>query len=203
MNSQENYFRSPELMNVGDTALLVVDVQEKLISQIAGRARMEWNIGRLIDAARILSIPYLVTEQYPKGLGPTTEFLRKKIESDAAVFEKTAFSCCGSESFRKQLAQIAPAKILVTGIESHVCVQQTVLDLLSDGYRVLVAVDAIGARNAVDHRLAARRIETEGAVMTSTEAAIFEWCEDSQRTEFKQLQKLVLDPGPDSKEPIG
>lgn len=197
MDSQDNYFRSPELMNQADTVLLIVDVQEKLLPLVPGGARLEWNVGRLIDASRILGIPYLLTEQYPQGLGPTTELLLKKVESESPVFEKTSFSCCGSEPFRQQLAQLKPANVFVTGMESHVCVQQTVLDLLSDGYRVLVGVDAVGARNAADHRLAIRRMETEGAVMTSTEAAIFEWCETSKRKEFKQIQKLVLDPGPE------
>jgi len=197
MDSHDNYFRSPELMKVEDTVLLVVDVQEKLLPQISGRDRLVWNVGRLVDACRILGIRYLLTEQYPQGLGPTTELLRKKVESDAPIFEKTSFSCCGSDAFREQLAKLKPAKVLVTGMESHVCILQTVLDLLADGYRVLAAVDAIGARNAADHRLAIRRMETEGAVMTSTEASIFEWCETSKRKEFKQLQQLVVDSRPE------
>ncbi len=137
--------RSPELMSRHDTALLVVDVQTKLLHAMSPPPTLVWNIGRLIDGARILGIPVEATEQYPKGLGATTRVLAQRLGEIPA---KLMFSCreCGQlfEHWRDQ----GIYKILVVGIETHVCVQQTVLDLLAAGFQVYVAVDAVGSRYA-------------------------------------------------------
>ena len=142
--------RSPELMSRGDSALLVVDVQGKLVSLIDGYQRIVWNIRRLIDGAGVLGVPVAATEQYPKGLGPTTPELTAAPAPALATFgpvrSKMAFSCgeCGEifDRFRSG----GRSKILVAGIEAHVCVQQTVFDLLADGFRVYLAADAVGSR---------------------------------------------------------
>ena len=134
---------SPDLMSPADTGLLVVDVQDKLIRLVPGHQRIVWNIGRLIDGSQLFKLPILATEQYPKGLGRMVGELAAKLGSIAA---KTTFSCTGCGEIAAALGQAAPAKWLVAGIETHVCVQQTVLDLLSSGFRVYVAVDAVGWR---------------------------------------------------------
>ena len=185
--------RSPELMSRDDSALLVVDMQEKLLQLIPGQKRIIFNCRRLIDGAKILGIPVAATEQYPQGLGSTTSELASRLSDIPA---KLAFSCgeCGPifEAWQQQ----GIFKILVCGIEAHVCVQQTVMDLLGEAYRVFVAVDAVGARHAIDHETAIRRMDSAGATLTTTEAALFEWCEAAGTPEFKQISALVKESPP-------
>jgi nicotinamidase-related amidase len=185
--------RSPELMCRDDTALLVVDVQEKLIGLVPGHRRIVWNIRRLLNAAHVLGVPVAGTEQYPQGLGPTVRELADKMGDRPA---KVAFSCaaCGEIFQRWQESRIT--RVLVAGIESHVCIQQTVLDLLAAGYRVYVAVDAIGARHAIDHETALRRMEASGAILTTTESAMFEWCQEAGTPQFKEISRLVRESPP-------
>jgi nicotinamidase-related amidase len=186
--------RSPELMSRSDTALLIVDMQEKLLKLMAGHERVIWNNRRLIDGAKLLGLPVAATEQYPQGLGPTTPELAERL---GAMPAKLMFSCRECQSVFADFQQRGIGKILVAGIEAHVCVQQTVLDLLADGFRVYLAVDAIGARHEVDYTTALRRMESSGATLTTTEAALFEWCEIAGTPEFKQISALVreLPPG--------
>ena len=134
--------RSPELMNREDTALLVVDVQEKLLPLIPGSPRLVWNIRRLLDGAAALGVRTLATEQYPQGLGPTTAELAQRL---ANIPAKLAFSCAECGELFAGLADQGVWKILVCGIETHVCVSQTVHDLLGEGFRVYVAADAVAA----------------------------------------------------------
>jgi nicotinamidase-related amidase len=196
MNEISQYFRSHELMSRGDTALVVIDVQEKLIPLVPGFERIVWNIGRLIDGCKLLGVPVLGTEQYPKGLGGTVKEL---VERTGPLASKLNFSCCGCEEFWEQLAKLDVPKVLLCGIEAHVCVQQTAIDLLSAGYRVFLAVDAIGARFEIDYQTALRRMDSSGATLTTTEAALFELCEVSGSPEFKQLSALVKQNFPSAK----
>src|SRR5436189_2886812 len=147
--------RSPELMNRDDTALLVIDVQGRLVTLIPGHELLVWNIGRLIDGAKILGLPVLATEQYPKGLGPTAPELAGKLGTIPA---KIAFSCGECGEMFEDLGQKGIDRILLCGIEAHVCVQQTAHDLLAAGFRVYLAVDAIGARGEIDYETALRRM---------------------------------------------
>ena len=195
MDEQNALPRSPELMSRGDTALLVVDVQEKLLPAIADSPRIIWNARRLIDAAGILGLPVLATEQYPKGLGPTAGELAERLT--AAVPSKLTFSAGGYPGLFDEIQQRGIHKILVCGIEAHVCVQQTVLDLLADGRRVYVAVDAVGSRFEVDYRTAIGRMDSAGATLTTTEAAMFEWCEVAGTPEFKRISRLAVEKAPE------
>jgi nicotinamidase-related amidase len=171
--------RSPELMCCNDTALLVVDVQEKLIGLVPGHRRIVWNIRRLLNAAHVLGVP-------------VRELADKMGDRPA----KVAFSCaaCGEIFQRWQESRIT--RVLIAGIESHVCIQQTVLDLLAAGYRVYVAVDAIGARHAIDHETALRRMEASGAILTTTESAMFEWCQEAGTPQFREISRLVRESPP-------
>jgi nicotinamidase-related amidase len=186
--------RSPDLMNAADTALLVVDVQEKLIGRIPHHRRLIWNIDRLLDGANILGLPCFATEQYPQGLGATIAPLAAKLGEIPA---KLAFSCAGCAGPWAEWEARGITRILVTGIEAHVCVQQTVFDLMAAGFRVYLAVDAIGSRFEVDREIAMRRMESSGAALTTTEAALFEWCQRAGTPEFKQISQLVkqVEPG--------
>jgi nicotinamidase-related amidase len=180
-------------MSRHDTALLVVDVQEKLLPLIPGRERLTWNIRRLIDGAKILGLSVLATEQYPQGLGPTIAELRSRLTDVPA---KTMFSCRECGALWEPLRASGVYKLLICGIETHVCIQQTVIDLLGEGFRVYIAADAVGARGALDHEIALRRMDSVGAVLTTTEAALFEWCEVAGTPEFKQISALMRETPP-------
>jgi len=188
MNENDSLPRSPELMSAGDTALLIVDVQEKLLPAIAGGRRVAFNVRRLIDGAGILGLTVAASEQSPQGLGPTIGELARRLGS---IPSRETFSCGGCGEVFEELEGRGVQKILVCGIEAHVCVQQTVLDLLAHGWRVYVAVDAIGSRFEIDYRTALNRMDSSGAVLTTTEAALFEWCETAGRPEFQEISRLV------------
>jgi nicotinamidase-related amidase len=175
-------------MSRDDSALLVVDVQEKLIAAIPNAARIVWNIRRLIDGAKILGLPVVASEQYPRGLGPTVATLAQRLDR---IPEKLTFSCAGVPELVRDFRDAGRHKILVVGIEAHVCVQQTALDLLAAGFRVYIAADAIGSRHELDCQIALRRLDSSGVTLTTAEAALFEWCERAGTSEFKQISTLV------------
>ncbi|MCI0360800.1 MAG: isochorismatase family protein [Planctomycetaceae bacterium] len=193
MTTTKSLSRSPELMNRDDTALLVVDVQAKLLPLIPGSGRMVWNIRRLIDGAKILGLPVAATEQYPQGLGPTAAELAAKL---GTIPGKLAFSCGECGELFADWQQRGIWKVLVCGIETHVCVGQTVHDLLGEGFRVYVAADAVAARGSIDHEFGLRRMDSSGATLTTTEAALFEWCERAGSPEFKQISQLIREAAP-------
>ena len=193
MNEHAGLPRSPELMSRGDTALLVIDVQERLIPAIADAGRVVWNVRRLIDAAKIFGLPVAGTEQYPKGLGATTAELAERL---GPLPSKLTFSAGGCPGVFEHLRSLGLHKILVCGIEAHVCVAQTAFDLLADGWRVYVAVDAVGSRFEIDYRTALARMDSAGATLTTVEAAMFEWCEAAGTPEFKEISRLAREQGP-------
>ena len=180
-------------MSRDDTTLLVVDVQEKIIRLLPDHPGIIWNIRRLLSAAATLNVTVLATEQYPKGLGGTVADLAEDLK---AVDEKLTFSCAGCDRMVERLQAAATTKVLVVGIETHVCVQQTVLDLLADGLNVYVAADAVGARREIDHMTALRRMDSAGATLTTAEAAMFEWCQIAGTPEFKRISALVRQSPP-------
>jgi nicotinamidase-related amidase len=175
-------------MSTADTGLLVIDVQDKLMAMIPGADRVIGNIGFLIDAARLLEMPVQATEQYPKGLGPTVAELARRLPERP---DKTAFSSCAVPAVLANFARAARPRILLAGIEAHVCVLQTALDLLAHNLQVFVAADAVASRYAVDQELALRRLEHEGAVVTTSEAAVFEWVGGADHPRFKDISRLV------------
>lgn len=195
MSEQLPFPRSPDLMSPGDTGLLVVDVQGKLIELIPAHRRIVWNIRRLLDGARLLGVSAAGTEQYPQGLGPTVPELARRLDKIPA---KLSFSCGGCPEIFADWDSRGIFKVLVVGIEAHVCVQQTVYDLMSSGRRVYLAVDAVGSRQEIDCQTALRRMESAGATLTTTEAALFEWCAVAGTPQFKELSKLVRETIPET-----
>lgn len=180
--------RSPELMSRNDTGLLVIDIQTKLMDKMADRDGVVANVARLIEGAKILGMAVQATEQYPKGIGPTVPELAERLPARP---EKLTFSCCGLPEVAEQFRSRGVQKVLLAGIETHVCVQQTALDLLAQGFRVYVAADAVASRKDLDRELSLRRMDRAGAVLTTTEAALFEWTERAGTPEFKQISRLV------------
>ncbi len=178
----------PTQMSATDTGLLVIDVQEKLVPLIAGREELVRNIAFLIDAARLLGLPVQATEQYPKGLGPTVPALAERLPNRP---DKVAFSCCAIPAVPDGFHRAARTRVLLAGIETHVCVQNTALDLLAAGFRVYLPVDAVSSRYAIDHEIALQRLENAGAILTTAEAAVFEWTSSAKHPQFKQISALV------------
>jgi nicotinamidase-related amidase len=178
----------PTRMAPADTALLVIDVQERLMTKIPGAQALTRNIAFLIDAARLLGLPVLATEQYPKGLGATVPELASRLPERP---DKLAFSCCALASVPESLHRQARPKVLLAGIEAHVCVLQTALDLLALDFRVYLPADAVASRYAIDQEMALRRLEQAGAIVTTSETAVFEWVGSSSHPQFKAISALV------------
>lgn len=171
------------------TALVVVDVQEAFRSY-AAFAAVAGACAKLLEAARILDLPAIVSEQYPKGLGRSAPELGLRGER---LIEKTVFSAARAEGFdRSGIGQHGRKQALVCGIETHVCVSQTVHDLLGSGVEVHVPADAVGSRHTLDYERGLQRLERAGAVVTTVEAALFELLERAGTPEFKTVQKLIL-----------
>jgi nicotinamidase-related amidase len=179
---------TPDRLSPADTALLVIDVQEKLIPKIAGAETVVRNIAFLIDACKILDVPVFATEQYPKGLGRTVPELATRLPTPLP--EKLAFSSCAIQSVVDELRAGRP-RVLLAGIETHVCVMQTALDLLALGFRVFLAVDALGSRFRIDHDTALLRMRDAGATVVTCEMAAFELTGVAGTPRFKEISRLV------------
>jgi len=180
----------PELLDRNRTLLVLIDVQERLFPSIHENQRMLSRIDLLLCAAKLLSVPLLLTEQYPKGLGPTLEEVRRVLP-EVEPLVKTDFSCVAAPGFKERLASFGRDQILLAGIETHICVAQTALDLASGGERVFVAADATSSRRPLDAQTALRRLDQCGLVITTAEAAVFEWLRRAGTEEFRSLQPKV------------
>lgn len=171
-------------------ALAVIDIQERLLPSIFEGDRVVRNAVRLIKGARVLEIPVLVTEQYKKGLGATTPAVASEI-ANLPLMEKIAFSACGAAGFEKALKKKKVSDVILCGIEAHVCVSQTCLDLLDKGFRVFLVVDAMSSRTTENHFIAIERMRDAGGIVVSTEMVLFELLEKAGTDEFKQILTLV------------
>ena len=180
----------PTQMSAADTALLVIDVQEKLMPMIPAAATLVRDIAFLIDAARIVGVPVQATEQYPKGLGPTVPELAGRLPERP---DKIAFSCCAIPAVVEYFRRACRPKVLLAGIETHVCVLHTALDLLAFEFRVYVAADAVASRHARDHDYALGRMQQTGAILTTSETAVFEWVGGAGSPQFKEISRLIQD----------
>jgi len=179
-------------LEAAKAVLIVIDVQERLCAAMDPDvlAQLEKNTVILLESAQELGVPVIFTEQYVKGLGPTLQVL-KNHAYDATFHEKLAFSCCGSEDFIKQLKSSGRKQVVVTGMETHVCVLQTVLDLLGDGYDVHVVKDAVMSRSSDNKQTAMEAMTLAGAVPTSTESIVFQLLKIAGSESFKKLSRLV------------
>ncbi len=178
----------PEILDPGQSVLVIIDVQERINAVMADQGHIP-RLTVLHRAFRALNLPVLVTEQYPKGLGPTVPELAELLESPPLV--KDTFSAARDEGFMEALEPLRPHRIVVTGIETHVCVTQTTLDLIHAGFQVHVPHDAVCSRRPRDKEWALRRLATAGAVVTSTESALFELLDHCGTDEFRTVSRLV------------
>ncbi|MBM4176862.1 MAG: isochorismatase family protein [Ignavibacteria bacterium] len=182
--------RHPKILQKDKTGLLVIDIQERILNVMMKHETLVANVNKLIGGFKILQLPIYFTEQYPKGLGPTTESILPNLQPVEAV-QKLTFSCSGADGLFQKIRNDKLEQIVVCGIESHVCVMQTVLDLLASGFQVNVPIDSISSRKEADYQAALMRFQSEGAIITSTEAVLFELLEECRSDEFKQISKLV------------
>lgn len=178
-------------IDANDTYLIVVDVQERLAPATREHELCSARIARLLDAAALLSYRVGVTEQYPKGLGPTLPELTEKIQAiDGKVFEKTKFNACTDE-IMADLRASGRKSVIVTGMETHICVFQTVRQLLKEGYKVFVPYDCVTSRAVGDYEAALELFRQMGAVVTSSESLLYDMMTDSRHPQFKEVSKLV------------
>lgn len=176
-----------------DSLLLVIDVQEKLMPVIDGAEAVIANIDRLVRGCHVLDVPVMVTEQYVKGLGATVPTVRRALEETSGYqpIEKACFSAGGAGEFAAAMRLLRRKHVVVCGVETHVCVYQTVVDLLAAGHVVHLAADAISSRTASNREIGLRRMMAEGAKLTSTEMALFELLGTSGTDEFRAISRLI------------
>ena len=173
-----------------EAVLVIVDIQEKLAAVMKERQKVIDNVLHLIEIARLLNIPIILNEQYPKGLGHTVSEIKESLNSYQPV-EKLTFSCCGQPDFLKSLASAGRKKVILCGMETHVCVLQTCIGLLSEGYEVHVVKDAICSRTKDNFVTGIEFMRDAGAVITCTETALFQLLEKAGTEEFKVISKRI------------
>lgn len=186
----ETIIRHPKILNRNKTALLIIDIQERLLPAMMNPEIVVENVIKLIEGMKILGIPVYFTEQYPKGLGPTIPSIKSALEGAEAI-QKMSFSCSGAGEFFGELKQKNISQLIVCGVESHVCVQQTVMDLLANGFQVDLPADTVSSRKEIDYKMALDRMRNLGAEVTTTESVLFELLEICGTAEFKSVSKLV------------
>ena len=177
-------------MEAKNSALLMVDIQEHLMPLISGREAVLRNVVRLLTAVRVLNLPLLVTEQYPKGIGPTLLQLSSLIPPGTPCIEKTSFSCCGHDGFDEALDALDRPVTVLFGIETHICILSTVMDLIERGRSVVLVADACGSRDAANHALAVDAARACGAFVVPTETVVYRMLGNSRAPGFKALLPL-------------
>jgi nicotinamidase-related amidase len=173
-----------------ETAAVVIDIQERLLPHIYQWEQTLQNCLKFIDGLQVLSVPMLVTQQYTKGLGQTDSSIVNKITGFSHI-EKITFSCCGEPAFMEKLSSLEKKYIILCGIETHVCVLQTCLDLLDSGFIPVVVEDCVSSRRPNDKEIAIGRMRQEGARITTLESILFELTQVSGTDAFKSISKLV------------
>ena len=171
-------------------ALLIIDIQEKIIKPICNKDSITKNIKKLINAYQILEENIFVSEQNPLKLGSSIPELLPK--SGFKKIKKINFSLANEKEFLKELENKKITNLIVCGIETHICIQQTVLDCLQKGFEVIIISDAMSSRNRVDHDVALQRMTQKGAILTTTESIIFELCKTADRKEFKEIRNIIM-----------
>ncbi len=176
-----------------NTVLVIVDVQERMMPAMERRQEVETNIDRLIRGCHILGVPAVITEQYTKGLGPTVQSIRRALEQTGGYqpIGKSCFSAQGCADFEKELKRLERNQVLIAGVETHICVYQTSIDLLREEYDVTVIADAVSSRTAQNRSIALERLTSEGVKLSSTEMALFELLVRADSDEFRAISKLV------------
>jgi hypothetical protein len=177
-------------VNKEDCTALVIDIQERLFPRMDGKEELLRRSLILLEGLQLMEVPVSVTEQYPRGLGHTIPEISQALPSFFPI-EKLAFSCCDEPDYRSTIDHTGKRTVVICGIEAHVCVLQTVLDLLEQGFRPVVAADCTASRNPGDKLVALERMRQEGAVVTTCESILFEMARVSGTPLFKSISRLI------------
>ncbi len=188
---------SQDLLAIERSALVVIDVQQRYLPHLHRPTRLVEAVRRLCRGAGIAGVPVVVTEQYPQGLGPTTDAVREALPAGTLFCTKLSMSCLGSPEFRAWLDSSGRDQIVLAGIEGHACVAQTALELLAAGRQVRLVLDAITTRYPFDGEVAVQRLCEAGAVPATVEAVLLEWARTAESPLFQPLRALIRDPLPD------
>ena len=178
------------MLTTENTLVLAIDFQARMMPSINDNVELARKAAIFIEGCRILGVPIITTQQYTKGLGETIPEVAKALGEFEPV-DKITFSCCGNEEFREKISQSGRKNVMVTGVEAHICVQQTVFDLISAGYYVYVIADCIGSRYETDRHYAEKLMEKAGAVFTTSESALFEMLYSADHPKRKEISNLV------------
>ena len=179
-----------KMLDKNESLLLIIDIQDRLVAALDKDVVVK-RVGSLAQAAKILEIPTIVTEQYPQGLGKTVSAVKDKLIAGVKILEKTAFSALREEGFLENLKSYGKKQIVLCGIETHVCVHQTCADLISEGFDVYVVKDACASRSKYEFKQGIERMQENGAKITCVEIVLFEWLKSAKNPHFKEIQALI------------
>jgi len=179
------------MLTLKNTVLIVVDVQGRLAQVMHQKERLVENLQKVIQGAQVLDIPIIWNEQVPEKLGQTIPEIAQLLTNTTQAIPKTSFSCCGNPPFMEQLKALNRKQVLIAGIEAHVCVYQTSLDLLNLGYEVQVVSDAVSSRTPENKQIGLERMKEAGASLTSAETALFELLRTAEGPKFREITKIV------------
>ncbi len=181
----------PKILDCEKTARLVVDLQEAFRSPVNDFAQIAARTSSAVRGFQALGLPIFITEQYPKGLGRTSEEILFLMPPEFEFIEKSAFSSCGASAFMERLRASGASQIVLCGLETHVCVNQTAHDLLSEDFDVHILADCVGSRFTIDKETALRKMQMSGVIPSTVETALFELLRDARHEQFKEIQKLI------------
>ena len=179
-----------KILNKDDSLLLIIDVQEKLVASLDKDVIVK-RASILANAAKIMAIPMLVTQQYSKGLGQTVSAVSQMFDDTTKIFEKTSFSAVREEGFLELIKSYKKNQIIICGIETHVCVHQTAFDLINEGFEVFIAKDACASRRKYEFKQGIERMQENGANISCVEIILFEWLKTAKSPYFKEVQALI------------
>ena len=178
-------------IDIDDTLVLLIDFQEKLVPVVAHKDELLKKLEILIRGLNVLEVPMIITRQYPKGLGDTIAFIKKIASEDSLTLDKITFSCMDDEKIKEHVATSGRKTIIICGIEAHICVLQTIIDLRENGYNVVLVEDCIASQRVLDYETGLRRAYAEGAIPTTCEAILFELTRKAGTDLFKEISNLV------------
>lgn len=181
------------LCDRNNSVLVIIDIQQKLAAAMPDKIMQKViaDTQLLIKAATLLNIPVLVSEQYPAGLGSTLDELSTSLDAKTQAIDKTCFSCVSNQKFKDALKALNKKQVILAGMETHICVTQTAIELLALNYQVFIATDAVCSRKISHHQNAIQRMQHAGCITTNSESISFEWLRDANHSQFKAISKLV------------
>lgn len=177
------------MLDTNNSILVIIDIQEKLVKAASNGEKTIINTSKISQAAQILSIPVIITEQYPKGLGATVESITG---NDAFIMEKSSFSAFKEPEFEQKINSLNRKQVILCGIETHICVLQTAIDLYKNGYEVYVLKDCVSSRSEEEQNSGLELLKQYGIKVITVEIALFQWLKSSKHPQFKDIQKLII-----------